>query len=256
MTNDLDTQYPNMSTDKIEEKYKPFQFKSFSIEQAECAMKVGTDGVLLGAWVDVSGAGRILDIGTGTGVIAIMLAQRNPDAVIHAVEINEAACELANKNMTASPWNASLQSFHSPVQDYAREVEQPYDLIVSNPPFFSGGTFSSNQDRNNVRHTIKLPNGDLLSAARKMLSPEGRFCVILPYLEGLRFVDMARNYHLFCTQLVEVHPKEEKGIERLLIQLERVEKPTQTSALVIQHDARNDYTAAYRKLTGDFYLNM
>ena len=152
---DIDPQLPIMSEDKIEEKYKPFQFKSFSIQQAECAMKVGTDGVLLGAWVDVAGAQRILDIGTGTGVIAIMLAQRSREAVIHAVEINEEACKLANENMQACPWSENLQSFPSPVQDYAREIEQSYDLIVSNPPFFSGGTFSRNEDRNNVRHTIK-----------------------------------------------------------------------------------------------------
>lgn len=235
---------------------QPFQFKSFEIHQDSCAMKIGTDGILLGAWAKADGAKTVLDIGSGTGVIAIMMAQRNAVATIHAVEIEEAAAQQAQFNMNACPWKDRLSVFKTSIQDYAKSTSDRYDLVVSNPPFFSGGTFSADQNRKNVRHTVKLPNGDLLSAARQLMSPDGRFCVILPYLEGLQFVDMAKRYHLFCTKMVEVKSKVDKSVERLLIQFEKQDKPQEIDQLVIQHDARNDYTQAYIDLTGDFYLNM
>ena len=158
--------------------------------------------------------------------------------------------------MDQSPWKDRLEAFHTPIQDYARLSRTTYDLIISNPPFFSGGTFSQDQDRNNVRHTVKLPNGDLLSAARSLLSKEGRFCVILPYIEGLQFKQMAKRYHLFCTKIVEVKPKKEKGVERLLLQFEQTERKVEESELVIQKDKRNDYTDDYIALTKEFYLKM
>ena len=146
-------------------------------------MKVGTDGVLLGAWAAVKQAQHILDIGTGTGLIAIMLGQRNAKAIIHGVEIDEIAFAQAYGNMDAAPWNDRLKAIHSSIQEFAKTQERKYDHIVRNPPFFSGGTFSNNQDRNSVRHTVKLPHGDLLNAVQKLLSVDGRFSVILPYIE-------------------------------------------------------------------------
>jgi len=236
----------------------PFYFKQFVIHQDRCAMKVGTDGVLLGAWADVQGVNLALDIGAGTGLVGIMLAQRAADARIDCVEIDRLAYEQAEENIIRSPWADRLQAIHAPIQEYARPLPQQYDLIVSNPPFFSGGTFSANGDRANVRHTVKLPHGDLLGVARDLLAPQGRFCVILPYLEGLRFEELARNYNLHCTKSLEVVPKADKPVERLLMQFER--QPLQSAGgpgrLVIQHDARNDWTAEYIALTGAFYLKM
>ena len=237
-------------------KAKPFHFKQFTIYQDRCSMKVGTDGVLLGAWADVGKAAHILDVGTGSGLIAIMLAQRAEGANIHAVEVDQAAAGQARENMEVSPWKGRLQVFHTPVQDYARSVSTQYDLIVSNPPFFSGGTFSHNQDRNSVRHTIKLPHGDLLSAARSLLAPTGKFCLILPYIEGLRFQELARTYHLFCTKVTEVMPTKDKPVERLLMQFEREEKAPEKDSLVIQHNKKNSWTSDYVRLAGDFYLKM
>ena len=177
-------------------KTKEFSFKEFTIQQDKCAMKVGTDGILLGAWASVDGVKKALDIGTGSGVIAIMLAQRCKEAEVHAVEVNEAACTQANENMTASPFADRLQAINESIQDYARLTNDTYDLIISNPPFFSGGVFSDNETRAEVRHTIKLPHGDLLVAARNLLEPNGRFCVILPYLEGLRLKERASQVQL------------------------------------------------------------
>lgn len=235
---------------------QPFKFKQFTIHQDRCPMKVGTDGVLLGAWAEVGEARHILDIGTGTGVIAIMLGQRNPNANIHGVEIDELAYGQALENMNAAPWNDRLRAIHSSVQAFADKQGLKYDHIVSNPPFFSGGTFSNNQDRNSVRHTVKLPHGDLLVAVRKLLAEDGRFSVILPFIEGLRFQELAKTYQFYCNRMTEVRPKADKRVERLLLEFERKDKELRKDDLVIQKEKRNDWTVAYRTLTSSFYLNM
>lgn len=235
---------------------QPFQFKQFTIEQDQCPMKVGTDGVLLGAWADVEKAKNALDIGTGTGLIAMMLAQRNQAMQVHAVEIDEMACQQAISNFAQSPFADRLEAKAVSIQDYLGDSKFTYDLIVSNPPFFSGGTFSKSQERNQVRHTIKMPHSVLLQATRRLLNKTGKFCLILPLIEGLRFQELAAQYGLYCTKVTEVKPKIDKSVERLLLQFEWQQKPLQKEELVIQKEARNDWTDDYIQLTGDFYLKM
>lgn len=233
----------------------PFRFQQFEIQQDQCPMKVGTDGILLGAWADIQDAKKILDIGTGTGLIAIMLGQRNAEAVVHAVEIDESACSQANENMQNVPWSDRLKALPVAIQDFAKTTNDQYDLIVSNPPFFSGGTLSDKQGRNEVRHTVKLPHGDLLSAVRNLLSANGKFAVILPLIEGLRFEELAKTYNLYGTQKTEVLPKKDSNVERLLLQFERVEKEVITNQLIVQKsDEANDWTEEFKALTGMFYL--
>lgn len=240
---------------------KPFVFKQFKIHQDRCAMKVGTDGVLLGAWADVQGAQTILDIGTGTGVIAIMLAQKTASkplitegCSIHAVEIDEVAVEQARENTANSPFASILTVYHDSIQNFAKLQTHKYDLVVSNPPFFTGGTLSSNGDKTNVRHTVKLPHGDLLNATRELLHKNGRFCVILPLIEGLRFIEIARTYGFYLTRRSDVRPKQDKGIERLLLQFELSNRTFSHDELVIQNSRdERDYTEGYRALTKDFY---
>ena len=239
---------------------KPFVFKQFKIHQDRCAMKVGTDGVLLGAWASIDNARNILDIGTGTGVIAIMLAQKSQNtegAVIHAVEIDDAAVEQAAENMQASPFASHLSVFHDSIQDFAKKNTLKYDLIVSNPPFFTGGTLSSNGDKTNVRHTVKLSHGDLLNATRELLVKDGgRFCVILPLIEGLRFIEIARTYGFYNTRRTDVRPKQDKAIERLLLQFEMTTtQPLTHDELILQNSKdERDYTEGYRALTQAFYI--
>lgn len=240
---------------QIKEKESTFKFKQFSIKQNNCAMKIGTDGVLLGAWFDATHAGTVLDIGTGTGVIAIMAAQRNQNAKVHAVEIEEKAYEQSKENMAASKWNDRLEVFHQSIQDYCRNCNDKYDVIVSNPPFFSGGTLSANNERNDFRHTVKLPNGDLLRAAQALLSPTGKFCVILPFMEGLRFKERAMSYKLFCTRMTKVKSVTDGRTERVLLQFELTEKPIVEDKLTIASSERN-FTEEYTNLTKDFYLKM
>jgi tRNA1Val (adenine37-N6)-methyltransferase len=234
-----------------------FTFKHFRIDQDQCTMKVGTDGVLLGAWADISNTKMLLDIGTGTGLIAIMLAQRtmNTEGIkVHAVEIDPFAAYQAKENMENCPFSERLGSVNDSIQSFAKSVSLQYNLIVSNPPFFTGGTFSSNQDKTNVRHTVKMPHGDLLQATRSLLAKDGKFCVILPLIEGLRFIDIARTYGFYCTKKTEVFTLADKAVERLLLQFESNDKEMKCDTLImLNSQKRNDYTDDYKELTKDFY---
>ncbi len=221
-------------------------------------MKVGTDGILLGAWADVTGSASILDIGAGSGLIALMLAQRNLTANVSAVEIEEQAFLEAKGNAQNSKWSSRLSIHHTSIQDFAKASYDKFDSIVSNPPFFSGGTFSDSQERNNVRHTIKLPHGELLMTVRSLLNPTGKFSLILPYLEGLRFCELAETYNLYCTRKQEVLPKEGRPIERLLMEF-RKQKPENClleEQLVVQKGGVNEWTDDFIQLTKAFYLKM
>lgn len=219
-------------------------------------MKVGTDAVLLGAWPEIDGVSRILDIGTGSGVIALMLAQRAVGAQVHGVEIDLAAMKQASENALRSPWAARIHIHGGAIQDFSPGDEGLFDLIVSNPPFFSGGTLSENHSRNAVRHTVKLPSGELLQGARRLLAPQGKFCVILPYIEGLRFVELAGSYNLSCTRMTEVRPKPGKPIARLLLQFENDALPLMKNDLSILGNEPESWTDEYRMLTAAFYLHM
>lgn len=240
-----------------EQKTAPFQFKQFEVQQDRCAMKVGTDGIMLGAWAEVGAAATILDIGTGTGIIGLMLAQRNSKATIHGIDIDDVACAQARQNFEASPWQGRLAVIQESIQDYARTTRTTYDLIASNPPFFSGGTFGMKEERAIARQTVRMPHGDLLIAVRQLLAENGRFCLVLPYLEGLRFQERAEEYHLFCTKVTEVHPRPDKPVNRLLMQFEPEEKPTVTDQLVIRDNEKDDsYTEAYQQLLKSFLLKF
>ena len=248
----------------LEEKQttkKPFTFKSFKIHQDDkSVMKVGTDGVLLGAWSEIKNTASVLDIGTGTGLIAIMLAQRLEaleNAFVHGVEIDEQAFRQAQENMALSPFSGRVKCFHQSVQDFAHMATERYDLIISNPPFFTGGTFSHNQDKNNVRHTVKLSHNDLLNATRQLLHKTGKFTVILPLIEGMRFIEVARTYGFYNTKRTDVRPRIDKNIERLLLQFEFTERTTERDELVLlEGTSDRDYSAAYKTLTQDFYINF
>lgn len=243
-----------------QQRIPPFQFKHFSVWQDRCAMKVGTDGVLLGAWADVTGATRLLDVGTGSGLIALMLAQRQQAGVVDAVEVDEAAAGQAHENVTQSPWAGRIKVIHQSIQEYAQQVgvEGGYDLVVSNPPFFTGGVLSENQSRQEVRHTVKLPHGELLAAVRKLLRPAGKFCLVLPLIEGLRFQEMARSYGLYTTRVTEVSARPQKQVHRLLLQLEKnaPSQPVQPGFLTVYEAEGDNWSEAYRQLTRDFYLKI
>ena len=234
-----------------------FQFKQFSIEQDRCAMKIGTDGVLLGAWTPIQhNPNSILDIGTGTGVIALMLAQRSEAGQIDALEIDENAYEQAVDNFENSPWGDTLFCFHAGLDEFVEEPEDEYDLIVSNPPFYTEDYFSNNEQRDLARFADAMPFEDLIEAAALLLSEDGIFSVIIPFKEEEQFVAVANEYELYPKQITRVKGTPTSEIKRSLLAFGRNEKINpQIDELVIE-TARHVYTSEYIELTKEFYLKM
>lgn len=238
--------------------HEVFRFKQFEIRQDRCNMKVNTDGVLLGAWVDVEGKEKALDIGSGTGVIAMMLAQRNESMKVTGIEIDPASFTQSGENMNSSPFAVRLDVLNMSVQDYSKICHEKYDLVVSNPPFFTGGTFSYNENKANVRHTLKLSHSDLLLSVKRLISTEGHFDVILPYIEGLRFIEIAEKYDFYTDRMTSVKSRENKNTERLLLRFStKKQVHFHKDELIIQDGTGpKDYTEQFKALTKDFYTFM
>lgn len=234
-----------------------FRFKHFTVHQDICQMKVNTDGIMLGAWTNVKGAKTALDIGTGTGVIALMLAQKNEDLTIDAIDIDENAFKQSQGNFILNQKENRIFAHHIDFSEYQQLKDKKYDIIVSNPPFFSGGTFSYNENKANVRHTIKLGHGNLLLGAKKLMHKESRFFVVLPYAEGIRFIEMAEKYGLFLSCLTEVYSKKNKPVERLLMCFSSKTEPKPVkSELHILKDESQLYSDEFIQLTKEFYIFM
>jgi len=217
-------------------------------------MKVGTDAVLLGAWANVSHANRILDIGTGSGVVALMLAQRSSNLIcIDAVEIEKEDAIQARENIVHSPWSDRISVHEIPIQKFSSELK--YDLIVSNPPYFNNSFQPPDKKRLHTRHTISLDFTELLSSVARLLQPGGRFNVILPFVEGLEFIQLAKKQKLFCSRQWSFRPRKEKMIERWLLEFQF--DPTKTEeGEVIHYKETEDWTEEYKALTKDFYLKL
>jgi tRNA1Val (adenine37-N6)-methyltransferase len=234
-----------------------FQFKQFSVEQDRCAMKIGTDGVLLGAWTPIdNNPFSILDIGTGTGIIALMLAQRSAAEQIDALEIDEDAYEQATDNFENSPWNDRLFCFHAGLDEFVEEPEEEYDLIVSNPPFYSEDYKSSNDQRDLARFQDAMPFGDLIEAAALLLSENGIFSVIIPFKEEETFLALTNEYELFPLKITRVKGTPTSEIKRSLLAFSRKSISDFPIDELIIETSRHSYTPEYIALTKDFYLKM
>ncbi|MGH2664552.1 tRNA1(Val) (adenine(37)-N6)-methyltransferase [Flavobacterium sp.] len=219
-------------------------------------MKVGTDGVLLGAWTPLTNnPHNILDVGTGTGLIALMLAQRSFAQQIDALEIDEDAYEQATDNFENSPWNDRLFCFHAGLDEFVEEPEDEYDLIVSNPPFYSEDYKTEDEQRDLARFTDAMPFEDLIEAADLLLSEKGIFAVIIPYKEEAHFLTIAKEYELYPFQMTRIKGTPTTEIKRSLLAFSRIEKPLVTDELIIE-TARHQYTQEYIELTKDFYLKF
>ncbi|WP_438425825.1 tRNA1(Val) (adenine(37)-N6)-methyltransferase [Aquimarina macrocephali] len=235
---------------------KPFIFKDFTIHQDRCAMKVGTDGVLLGAWVPISNAiTSILDIGAGTGVIALMTAQRSQAEVIDAIEIDADAYEQAVENFEASSWGDRLFCYHASFQEFVAEIDDQYDLLISNPPFYAEDYKTSDAKRDMARFEDALPFEHLLIGASRLLSDKGRFAMIIPYKEESRIIDIAAQVNLFPQKITRVKGTPASEIKRSLLLFGRDQMDFEADELIIETQ-RHQYTDAYIKLTKAFYLKM
>ncbi len=232
-----------------------FQFKRFTVFQDRCAMKVGTDGVLLGAWTPVETSHSILDVGSGTGLLALMLAQRAPAAEITGVEIDQEAWLQSKENVHQSPWADRIQMVNEDFRPFSRAGKRHYDLIVSNPPYFMNSKPSSTEARSVARHTSMLSYGELLEGVLRLLKPAGRFSIILPAQNHPIFSDQAVNVGLFEIRRMLVYPTPQKPVTRILSVWSQQETDgCNEEKMVLEVTGRHDYSAAYLSLTRDFYL--
>ena len=232
-----------------------FAFKQFKINQDKCAMKVGTDAVLLGSWVNASNAKTVLDIGTGTGIIALMLAQKS-GARIDAIDIENSSYLQACENVNDCIWKERIHVHHISLQQFTKENDHKYDLIVSNPPYFVDSSKASEESRTNARHTDHLPFDELLDGVLKLLSPTGKFYVILPTKESELFRDMAEGHKLFLTKLTRIITRTDKPEKRLMMRFEFIRRTFSEDSITIEKDERHSYTDEYKELTKDYYLNF
>ena len=236
-----------------------FQFKQFTVWHDLCAMKVGTDGVLLGAWASVEGRRRILDVGTGTGLIALMAAQRNGETLIDAVEIDADAARQAEANFAASPWADRL---HVILSDFSRfDSGQRYDLIVSNPPYFESSLTSPGRQRTLARHTASLPFEALIASARSLLAEGGLLALVYPADADERIRSLAIEAGLRPRRRLAVRGTPDAPVKRVLAEYElrQVASPMpehEERAELTVELARHEYTLEYIALTRAFYLKM
>ena len=240
-------------------KSKLFQFKEFSIRQEKTAMKVGTDGVLLGAWAPLDNyPENILDVGTGTGVIALMLAQRSEAFTIDAVELDEQAYEEAVENFENSEWADRLFCYHSNFKEFAQEMteeEESYDLIVSNPPFYTADFETADESRNTARFTSSLSFSDLLEGVVNLLSEQGVFALILPYGEEVHFIELALQFQLHLNRVCRIRGNVNSEIKRSMLTFSFTASVPEEREMIIEIE-RHKYTEDYIQLTKDFYLKM
>lgn len=235
-----------------------FRFKQFVVHQALSAMKVGTDGVLLGSWVALNGGDRsILDIGTGTGLVALMVAQRSdPAAQVDAVEIESAAAREAIDNVARSPWSSKIKIMNIDFQSFAAASDNLYDVIVSNPPYFNGSYKSKIVERTAARHSELLNSDDLLAGVARILDRErGCFSAIFPYENAAVFIAKAASVGLFCNRMLEIYPKPSSLIKRIVAEFSFSRQVLVTERLYVLDD-QGQYTPEFRVLTADFYLKF
>ncbi|MDG1571132.1 methyltransferase [Robiginitalea sp. M366] len=233
-----------------------FRFKQFQVDEAGAAMKVGTDGILLGAWAPVPGkARRILDVGTGNGLIALMLAQRCPLAHITGIDRDPSAAAQAKANMAASPWSERLRAHAADFGTYARDAAKDWDALVSNPPFYREMVSSGEPRRDQARQLRSLPFETLLEGADRLLGPAGTLSLILPVGEAPGFMDLAAAHSLYPLRLCRVRGLPDVPCKRMLLHLGRTAGKPKVSELIIAQIAGEPSTE-FRALTRDYYLKM
>jgi len=232
-----------------------FQFKQFVVYQNKSAMKVGTDSVLLGSWANFKNAKHILDIGTGTGILALMAAQKS-NAIIDAVEIDYDSYLEALENINNSNWRNRVFVHNISFQEFVKKSKRKYNIIICNPPYFINSLKSPDSNRNIARHNNFLQLSDLITGVSTLLSYSGFFYIILPYETGCSFISEALKNKLFCKKKVYIKPKNTSKIKRLLLEFHKKESIIDEKILVIEKEERHHYTDEFKELTKDFYLSF
>ena len=236
---------------------KEFKFKQFTIFQDQCAMKIGMDGVLLGAWANPKNSFSVLDIGTGTGVIALQMAQKSSAEIIDALEIDSEAFEQAVENFERSDWGDRLFCYHASLQEFTNEIDEQYDFIVSNPPFYNS-TYKKGEisdKRALARHSESLSYTILVASVSKLLSENGECAFIIPFEEEAEFLRLAAEHTLFPNRITRVRGTKTSVIKRSLLQLSFNTSKVEFSELTLEKD-RHVYTEDYINLVKEYYLKM
>ncbi|SEG05013.1 tRNA1(Val) (adenine(37)-N6)-methyltransferase [Parabacteroides chinchillae] len=229
-----------------------FQFKKFTVWHDKCAMKVGTDGVLLGAWANTYLCKNILDVGTGTGLIALMLAQRST-AQADAIDIDADACLQAKENIQASIFAGQINIYHTSFEEYIKQTDKRYDLIVSNPPYFTDSLKCPDHKRTTARHTESLQLFDLITGCLQIVTSNGRIALILPFDKKEELMKIAEENKLFAIRITNVIPVPGAEPKRILIELSPAQSLKIENELTIEK-ARHQYTPEFKALTRDYYL--
>ena len=232
---------------------KPFRFKQFDIFQDQTAMKVGTDGVLLGAWAELKQGKYVLDIGSGTGLISLMLAQRYTEAIIDAVELDELAYRQTEENFLNSKFSSRLSIYQNAIQTYQSTIK--YDLIVSNPPFFINNERVELDARKTARQQETLTFDELLNKTKELLAENGKAAFIIPFDLEHQFLSIAKNLGLFPQRLLHIKGNAEASFKRSIIELGFLSTNPVITELIIELE-RHQYTDEYIQLTKEFYLKM
>ena len=249
----------------------PFRFQQFAVRDQGSAMKIGTDGVLLGSWAPIRDANTIVDVGTGCGLIALMIGQRTvaQRATVRAIDVDRDAAQQALENFSASPWRDRLPShveqIHISLQDFAddADAESRFDLAVCNPPYFTNDFLPSRDARRVARHTSLLPRRSLFLNSRRVLSPTGRLCLVLPYAQAAETIEVALETEFRLWARTDVRPNPTGQLKRVLLEFGRqsfdgsicADRDPIHDELVVEV-TRNEFTDDYRALTEQFHLRF
>ncbi len=233
-----------------------FKFKEFMILQDKCAMKVGTDGVILGAWTRIGDSKQALDIGTGTGLLSLMLAQRTPSLLIDALEIDPGAAAQANENIRESSFHAQINVINADFRDFYNHTRKVYDLIICNPPFFSDSMKPENRERAIARHSDTLGIEDLVEGSAKLLSEIGKLSIVLPALLKNKVLELASFEKLIVSRELNILTVRGKEPNRICLEFSFSAQEPEKETLIIEEGARHSYSEEYKKLTKDFYLDF
>jgi tRNA1Val (adenine37-N6)-methyltransferase len=229
-----------------------FRFKQFSISHVRSGMKIGTDAILLGSWVNTFASRTILDIGTGCGIIALMLAQRS-EAMIEAIDIDKASIEEAFSNFENSPWAGQLHAHHTSLQNLCKNSTSKYDLIVSNPPYFQNSLHPSGEKLKLAKHNLTLSYDELLRSSAKLLNPGGRLAVIIPFDARDHFIKTANSLGLYLSKQLSVHSSPSRPAIRIILVFDTLNKKIFDSATLTIRTKDNAYTDEYKTLTHTFH---
>ncbi len=233
-----------------------FHFKKFSLDDSKAAMKIGTDAVLLGAWAPCEHETRILDIGTGSGILALMMAQQNTGIPIDAVELESEAAAIARANVEMSPWAGQINVFNTTIQQFCSEAMHQYSLVICNPPFFTGSLKAPDKARTLARHNDSLPVEDLLECVSKILEKNGKAAFIIPADAFCYWQNEAAKHILFPSLITYLKSSPDQKPHRVLVVFTRIDSPDIPMTELSIYQGKSVYTQEYKDLTKNYYLHF